>query len=169
MKTFISSAVALIAILLVETAILSNWYILPIVPDLLMIMVLYIAYTNGSMLGQTTGFFSGIILDFSSASPLGLNALVRTIMGFVFGKLHQNIRVTGLFIPMIIGFLATILKAMLFTLVSFFYPSGVYTYFSAGNTFITECFFNSILTPIMFKYLASFSVFKKPCESGLLS
>jgi rod shape-determining protein MreD len=167
-KTFLSSAIALLAILLVETAILSNWYILPVVPDLLMITVLYIAYTNGSMIGQTTGFFSGLILDFASASPLGLHALIRTILGFIFGRLHQTVTISGILIPMIVGFVATLLKAILLMVVSFFYPSGIDTYFSTGTAFFSECLLNSIMTPVMFKFLASFSVFKEENETGLI-
>jgi len=168
MKTFFSSAITLLALLLVETTILSNWYILAVVPDLLMITVLYISYINGSMMGQTTGFVSGLMLDLVSASPLGLHALVRTIMGFIFGRLHQNITISGIVIPMIVGFLATILKAILLMVISFFYPFDIRTYAATGTLFFTECIFNSIMTPIMFKFLANFSVFREQKQTGLI-
>ncbi|OJF77746.1 MAG: rod shape-determining protein MreD [Treponema sp. CETP13] len=168
MKTFFSSAATLLALLLVETAILSNWYILPVVPDLLLITVIYISYSNGSMMGQTTGFFSGLILDFVSASPLGLHALMRTIIGFLSGFLHQRIVLNGILFPMVVGFFGTVLKAILLTIISFFYQDGIQTYFSSGSAFINECVINAVLTPVMFKFLSNFKILQESNEIGLI-
>ena len=49
---------------LLETALLSNVVFLPVVPDLLLLVVLYISVQNGSLTGEATGFVSGLLLDF---------------------------------------------------------------------------------------------------------
>ena len=47
-----------------ETAILSHIQLLPALPDLILILVVYIALYNGTVAGVTAGFFSGLIFDF---------------------------------------------------------------------------------------------------------
>ena len=46
-----------------ETAILSHIRFLPALPDLILILVVYIALHNGTVAGVTAGFFSGLIFD----------------------------------------------------------------------------------------------------------
>ena len=48
------------------TAILSHIQLLPALPDLILILVVYIALYNGTAAGITAGFFSGLIFDFLS-------------------------------------------------------------------------------------------------------
>ena len=91
--------VILLVVVLFETALLSNIVFLPVVPDLLLLVVLYISVFNGSLVGETTGFVSGLLLDFITAAPLGLNCLLRTLMGFLAGFFHNLLNVSGILIP----------------------------------------------------------------------
>ena len=70
MKRFFAFFALIAAVLLIQTAVLSNWYALPVVPDILLLAVLYISFHNGSTAGEVSGFCSGLLLDFLSASPL---------------------------------------------------------------------------------------------------
>ena len=65
-----------------ETAILSHIRFLPALPDLILILVVYIALHNGTVAGVTAGFFSGLIFDFLSLAPMGLHSFVFTVLGF---------------------------------------------------------------------------------------
>lgn len=151
--------VLLIICVIIETALLSNIIFLPAVPDLLLITVLFISIHNGSLSGETSGFFSGLILDFLSAAPLGLNCLLRTVIGFCTGLFRNILNIEGILIPAVMGFSATLLKAVLLVLISFFYPAGIITYDLFSVTFITELILNTILTPVLFSLLDLFSSF----------
>ena len=75
--------------LIIETAILSNIVFLPVVPDLVLICLIYVSFYNGCSAGEIHGFFTGFMIDFLSAAPLGLNSLIRTIIGFLTGLIKD--------------------------------------------------------------------------------
>ena len=56
-RSFLSSSLILLCAAVLESAVLSNMTILPAIPDLSLICVLFFALNNGKILGETTGFF----------------------------------------------------------------------------------------------------------------
>ncbi len=156
-RSFFSSLLFFLFLLLFQSAVLSNITFLPAVPDLMLIMTLYISLHNGSMLGQTTGFASGLMIDFLSAGPLGLNALIRTIMGYLIGLLSQTLNTSGFFLPALYGLIVTIVKALILLIISFFFPNGIVTYSLFSYVFLFELIFNTLLTPVLFAFLNIFS------------
>ena len=111
LKSFFSTILAMFCFLLLETAVFSNLTYLPAIPDFLLIITLFVALNNGSLLAESTGFASGFLLDFLSASPLGFNALLRTILGFVFGLFHDVLNASSIFLQFVYGAIATIIKS----------------------------------------------------------
>ena len=152
LRTFI-----LLVSTLVQAAILSNITLLPAVPDLCLICVLYFSLHNGKLFGETNGFLSGIFLDFLSAGPLGLNCLMRTIIGYVGGIFNKTINTEGFFIPVLLGACATFLKVIITWLLSFLFPNSIIAYNPFTILFVFEIAINSLLTPFVFKILGLFS------------
>ena len=144
--------------MLLETAVLSNVTFLPAIPDFLMIIVLYLSLNNGPLIGETTGFVSGIMLDFLSGCPLGFNSLLRTTLGFIAGFFHNILNVSSFFLQILYGTVATIVKAFLIFILSIFFK-GVQPYPFFSFIFLTELLLNAIFTPLMFMFLNLFSDF----------
>src|SRR5574344_2391095 len=163
-KSFFVSVIIILCAALIESVILSNITILPAIPDLVMICVLYISLENGKLMGETTGFVSGLFLDFLSACPFGLNCLLRTILGYLGGLFNKTLNTDGFFVPALLGLCATIIKALLLWIISFLYPSSVVAYNPFTLSFLFEVLFNTILTPVLFKFLGLFhnTVLLKP-------
>ena len=157
-KSFFSSILTMLCFLLLETAVFSNLTFLLTIPDFLLIISLFIALNNGSLLAESTGFVSGFMLDFLSASPLGLNALLRTILGFIAGLFHDVLNVSSVFLQIVYGAVFTILKAIFVYFISLFF-SGVVAYSLFSQIFLTEVLLNAIFTPLIFKFLSLFSDF----------
>lgn len=153
---FVFMIVAFSCVIL-ETAVLSNLLFLPAVPDLLLICLLYVSLNNGSLYGASSGFISGLLLDFVSASPFGLNCLLRTIIGYVSGKFNKILNVSGFLLPALIGFCATLVKALVIWIISIFFPGSVISYNLISIKFGFELALNAVLTPIIFKFLEIFS------------
>ena len=163
-KSFAISAFILLCSALTESAIFSNITFLPAIPDFSLICVLYFSLKNGKLMGESTGFVSGIFLDFLSACPFGLNTLYRTILGFIGGIFNKRLNTEGFLIPLFLGFSATLLKALLLKSISFFYHGIVLSYDIFSQLFLFELGLNTILTPILFKFLRIFtnSIVLKP-------
>ncbi len=158
-KSYLSSIFFLIITVLVETAILSKIAILPVIPDLLLICSLYFAVNNGILHGEITGFTSGLLIDFLSGSAFGLNCLVRTVIGYLTGYFRKMLNLKSFLVTFLIGFIGTILKAILIYMTSFFFPNMINTYNIFTDVFLFELLLNSFLSPIVFKFLDRFSNF----------
>ena len=157
-RSFFSTILMMFCFLLFETAVVSNLTFLPAIPDFLLMITLFIAQNNGALLAESTGFASGFLLDFLSASPFGFNALLRTVMGFVMGLFHGILNSSSILLQILYGIVATIIKALVVYFISFFFVNVVpYSLFS--QLFLTELLLNAIFTPIMFKFLSLFSEF----------
>ena len=156
MKTFLTCAVFILSFLFFESSILSNIYFLPVVPDLLLLFTIYISIQKGCLQGESVGFFSGLLLDFVSAAPLGLNALLRTIIGFICGLFHLTIGTTGFVTPVILGVSATFVKVFFTYIVSFLFPNVNLTYAFFSKIFLFECIFNGLLAPVLFYVFSRF-------------
>ncbi|MDR1803938.1 MAG: rod shape-determining protein MreD [Treponema sp.] len=146
----------LVAALLQSTVFLRLVVYLRAIPDMALCILVYSAYVNGIMTGQFTGFFSGLLLDFFSASPLGLNSLTRTIVGAVTGLLKDTFILDHFFLPMILCAGATILKALLYWLLGLVFPEAVPSYAFYNLTFWIELGMNALLAPIIFAILGLF-------------
>ena len=61
-----------------------------VTPDLLLILIVWIALTEGQFVGLIAGFVGGLIYDAVSKDVLGSNALAKTIAGFVAGYFYRE-------------------------------------------------------------------------------
>lgn len=145
------------ASVILETAVFSNLLFLPAVPDFLLLCILYVSLNNGSLYGSAAGFVSGLFLDFVSASPFGLNCLLRTIIGYFSGKLNKTLNINGFLLPVLAGFCATLVKALVIWIISFFFPGSVVSYNLISSKFLFSLAANALLTPLVFKFLGVFN------------
>ena len=166
-KSYFSSFLILVVFVLVETALLSNIFFLPAMPDFLLLCVLYFAIRNGKVAGELTGFVSGLLLDFLSGSPFGLNCLVRTVIGFLCGYFHRMMNYESFFVNFIAGFCATIAKAILIYVVSLLFPNYVNSYNIFSSVFALELGMNTLLCPLVIKLLRNFDSFVVPPRRGI--
>ena len=123
------------------------------IPDIALIILVYTAYVNGTMAGQLTGFFSGLLIDFLSAAPLGLNAFVRTLTGAVAGFLKDTFYLDYIFLPMALCAGATLFKALLFFLLNLMFPAAVPSYDLFTLVLWVELGMNTVLAPLIFYLL----------------
>ena len=155
-RPLLISVLILACFALFETAILSNLLFLPGTPDFLLMCVLYFSARNGKVFGVATGFASGLMLDFLTASPLGFHCLLRTAVGYLAGAFNRSINMAGALVPFAFGLFATLAKKILVVLISL-------TFSSVGSgppvlsaEFLCELAANAVLTPVVFRFLGVF-------------
>jgi len=125
-------------------------------PDLVLGIIVFMAYNNGTMVGQLTGFFSGLVLDFLSASPLGLNMLVRTLVGALTGLIKGAFFLDSVLLPMILCAGATLIKAGFLFVLHLLFAQGVPSYTFDSPLLWVELSFNTLLAPFLFALLKLF-------------
>jgi rod shape-determining protein MreD len=149
-RTVLWTVILSTAAAILQSTLLGRIAILNVVPNLSLCIVVYSAYVNGTMTGQLSGFFSGLFYDFISAAPLGLNCLVRTLIGALAGIFKGAFFLDIVFMPMILCFLATIARAAILFFVNLFMGPAVPVYSLTSSSFWIELGLNSLSAPILF-------------------
>jgi rod shape-determining protein MreD len=142
---------------ILQSTLLSRLALYHAVPDLALGIIVYSAYVNGTMTGQLSGFFSGIMLDFLSAAPLGLNALIRTVMGALAGLMKGTFFLDIFFLPMTLCAAATLMKALALFLLHLLFAGAVPAYPLAAPVLWVELGLNALSAPLLFGLLRLFS------------
>lgn len=156
-KSFLISTFILLCATIIESSILSNIAFLLVVPDLVLICSIYFGLLNGKTYGETTGFVSGLILDFITGIPTGFNCLLRTILGYICGLFSNTIIIAGIIMPMISVGIGTIAKTLLIYIIALLFPNvSIYVTGFISYEFLFEFIENIILAPIIFHFLGYF-------------
>jgi rod shape-determining protein MreD len=160
LKAFLLSS-GLIALAVVLQSTLLHWVaVRGVIPDLGLIVLVFVAIRRGSMTAQLSGFASGVVEDVLSLSPLGFHAFIRTVVGFLYGLTEGSIFVDPIFMPVILIIIATLFKALISSLLVVFLsiPAAGFGVF-AGPLWI-ELGYNAVLAPFLFAALGLLKALK---------
>lgn len=146
----------ILAAAVIESAIFKNIRILPFTPDLVLLALVYLSFLNGKTSGTILGFFSGIILDFLSGTPMGFNCLCFSLIGYLAGSLTDKLNFTFFLVPFLLGLCATLAKVFLSFLITLFFPKIKINFDIISLVFILKLTVNAFLSPLLFKFLGNF-------------
>lgn len=89
-RIFVVALVVFVSLAL-QTTVLARLTLLGVIPQLVLVVVVSLAFLDGERVGLVAGFFGGLLLDLQLPpdSIVGLTALVYTLVGFGVGYLRQ--------------------------------------------------------------------------------
>ncbi len=90
-----------------------------IIPDLMMIIVIGCGWMFGSNQGMFYGFIAGLVIDFTSDTPLGFAALLYVASGFFAGLFRRFYRRSDCISPLLIVAFTEFVYLTLYYLVFF--------------------------------------------------
>jgi rod shape-determining protein MreD len=144
---------------ILQSTLLARIAVYKAVPDFALCIVVYSAYVNGVMTGQVSGFISGLMLDLLSAAPLGLNCMIRMLVGAFAGLFKGAFFLDVFFLPVIFCALATLFKAAVLFLLHLMLGSAIPVYSFVTPLFWAEFGLNSLLAPLVFGLLKRIKYF----------
>ena len=101
--------------LLLQASWIDIFAIYGIAPDIVIIILVFIAFTRGQIEATALGFISGLLIDiYDPGSRLGTNALANSLIGFFAGYSRGGIAAETLRAQATILFLATLLHDIIF-------------------------------------------------------
>jgi rod shape-determining protein MreD len=130
-------------------------------PDLSLVLLVFFANRTGSMKGQVAGFTGGLIEDFLSLSPLGFHALIKTIVGHLYGITRGKLFLDPVFIPLLLVSTATLLKHLLAGLTGAIFVSAWEITDLFGLKLWIEMGLNAGIAPFLFGFLKIFRTFRR--------
>jgi rod shape-determining protein MreD len=141
----------------------STWFggiaVFGVVPDLSLIVLIWVSYKNGQIEGPISGFLSGLAEDFLSTSPLGFHAFVKTAVAAVTAVLHGSFFIDRLVLPILLGITGTIVKAIAVGALYLVFGSPIHAYSFIKKVLWIEAAYNGLLAPLVFLILSPLSRF----------
>ena len=138
-------------VVLLQTTVLGIVAVRGVTPDLLLILLVFLALRRGSMSGQIAGFAGGLLEDLVSLAPLGFHTLVRTLVGFSSGMLHGLIRTSAIAVPvLILG--ASVVKGLASAFLGLVFDIHPDLHLLEGRFWI-EAAYSAVLAPFLFALL----------------
>jgi rod shape-determining protein MreD len=92
MRRTLPYALLSLLFLVLQTTVMPFLGIRHVVPDILVIWIVYLAVREGHIAGSTAGFLLGLAVDVLSGADglLGLSALAKSVAGFAGGYFHNE-------------------------------------------------------------------------------
>jgi rod shape-determining protein MreD len=158
-RTIIFSTLLLVGCTFAQSTWFEGISILGVVPDIGILVLIWVSYRNGLIEGPVSGFISGFVEDFLSASPLGFHAFIKTTVASLTAVLHGSFYIDKVLLPVILGFAGTIAKALAAGALFLLFGENIhiYTFFSTGLWI--EAAYNGVLAPFVFLLLGPLSRF----------
>jgi len=119
-------------------------------PDLLLLLVLYFAFSDGPAKAMGIGLVVGALEDMLSGGPFGLSVFCKVLIGYTVGVLSGRLVTEHPVVMTAVAFLSTICQAILRVLLSFLYLNHVPVRFMFLEVGVPMAFYNSVLAPLYF-------------------
>lgn len=150
LKTILIASAAAVGCTLLQSTWLHAIAVYAVIPDLALLVVVYVSFQNVRTEGIATGFISGLMQDFISSAPLGFNAFVRTVISFGFNLISGSFYIDRILMPMLFGATATLLKALATAVLALAFPAFIHGYDFLDRILWIETAYNAVLAPVLF-------------------
>ncbi len=82
--------------LVLQLAFVDHLSVLGVRPDMTVLIVVMLGLRRGPVAGTLIGFFLGLFQDLLAPATLGMNMLAKSVLGYLSGRLGQNLALSGL-------------------------------------------------------------------------
>lgn len=162
MRLFLLYFVVGISLVLLQSTFLALLPLGPIVPDLVLILCVYLGLHHPTVGAALGSFVLGYSVDVVSSRLLGLNAFAMTV---VFLSVYASSRSIWLHHPIVsslVVFFAALVKGVAIVLVWVVFLSTEGFWLSAGKYIILEALVAAALAPLVFSMLRRGESYLKP-------
>jgi len=152
MKRLVLTLLLGILFLILQTTWLSSFPIRRIRPDILLILILYLAFLFPPVFGGILAFFMGYLMDLFSANALGCYCLSRPLVYFAAQFFKERFYVEGSSSQFLFAFVFTLLEGIfIFFLMNALQPISLGNLYPLLFTFLLpQSFFTGLATPFLF-------------------
>jgi len=130
--------------------------VLGVMPNVLLLVVITLAFVEGPSAGATAGFIAGVMLDLLGSGPVGAWALVLSITGYVSGALQENLFAEGWLAPVTVGIIAALTADFAYLVVVSILGVGPAFWSALGRMVLPRALYNAVLVLLAYPWLARF-------------
>ena len=152
--------------LILQTTVLPLMQFRGVMPDLLLILVIFTALFSNSTVGGVTGFIVGFLQDLVISRYLGLCALSGLLTGYLVGQLEGKFFKDNPIVPILLVFGGTFVYNAVYFLGRGLCGSFPLTLIQMTRTTFAEAIYNIILTFLLYYPLMQLFCHMKKPKSG---
>ncbi len=150
------TAIALFIAAVLQVAAAPNIAIGPVVPNILLLVVLILAFAEGPEAGAAAGFVAGLVFDVLGSGPIGPGPLVLASVGYLAGSLSANMFAEGWRLPVTVVFAASLLAEVSYGLVLSVLGEGAPFWAAFTSVMLPAAVYNGVLALLVYPWLARF-------------
>ncbi|MGH2748707.1 MAG: rod shape-determining protein MreD [Actinomycetota bacterium] len=138
--------------LTVQTTVLARVTLLGVIPQLVLVVVVILAYLDGENVGMATGFAGGMLQDLllPPGAITGLYALVYTLVGYGVGVLRQFAPSESVWTPVLTVALASAVVEVSYSLLAIMLGQQWISITDTVRVVGLVVLYNTLLTPFVF-------------------
>lgn len=136
---------------LVQAAWLARVEISGAILDPLLPIAVAVGVLRGAESGAAVGLAGGLLQDLLSGGPLGLNGLIKLVVGFASGLFERSIYIENPLLPAVATFAGTLLSELLLLVVGQVIGLGARPSLDAVPRALVQAAMNSAVAPFLFR------------------
>lgn len=149
-------AILVVVTVLVEATWLGLIRIQGVMPDLILLLVVYFGINQGEERAMTTGLVGGVLQDVAGDTGLGHHVLCLVIVGFLIGQISHRLITDNPAVKTGLVFCASMIHAMIYVMVDYVQTPDIDALHMLAVSHVPRAFYTALATPIVFYLLDRF-------------
>ena len=150
--------------LAVETSVLGSLTLAGARPEILLVVTVALAMSEGPAFGTTAGFVMGLSTDVLLHRPDGITALAFMFAGYAVGRIRMQLQLPSAWLPMAMVFLATLASVLLTGGLTAAAGRGVPAWLIVRDA-VLAAVYNTVLTPFVFPVVRALATRLRPVKA----
>ena len=105
-------AIVVVLAFVLQLSVFPQFKLLGAQPDLILVVSIVVAVTDGPVAGAIVGFFGGMLQDIASPQVMGVSALTKTLAAFMAGMLKDFFMTYSILLPVLLVFFLTFFELL---------------------------------------------------------
>ena len=154
MRTNILWAILVVVTVLIEARWPYTLRIQGVVPQLVLVLVVYFGITEGEERAMFTGLLGGIFKDVAADAALGHYVLCLVVVGYLVGTASRRLITDNPAVKAGVVFSATVLYGLVYIALDYIQRADAANVYALLATVFPQAFYTALLTPVLFFVLS---------------
>lgn len=160
-RTILVAALAITGLAL-ETSFFGGLTLSGTKPELLLLLALALAITDGPAAGAAAGFTFGLLTDLVVESPAGVSALTFTLAGYAVGSVRAQLQAPSAWVPTVMISVTTVLAVLFYGGFSMLLGEPSLPASRILRHAVLAGVYNALLTPLLFPVIRGLARLTRP-------
>lgn len=140
-----------VAAFVLQTTFLQYISLADVAPNLLLVIVVSLAYIKGSNAGMAAGFLCGLLPDLMYGDLIGINSLICLVIGYLAGLVHKIYDPEDVTFPILITAAADFIYGLLYYVFHFLFRNRLDFMYYMRRIIFPEMVYTVVLSALVYK------------------